>query len=195
MKKPTPLTERWPCCFAHPSVRDAIDPWISDSWLRIIGGKVPFGDIRNQWRKHHCRTLNPYGSEDCPDDKIDCALIFQECVKLTLKAKPKKPVAYFIKVARMRAAQRADQGLTRRISKRYGVSETFVPSSETATEIGAGVGASQGPSDTSHEASGVPQGQGVRSPSAGPIGIGELLGSLDIRPRPPQPDEREESAE
>ena len=187
MKKPTPLAERWPCIFSTKIVHDAIDPWISTRWEQTLGGKPPFGDLRNQWRKQHCRTLNPYGSEDCPFDQTDCAMHFQEAVKKTMLARPKSPVGYFRTVARMDAAHKADEGLTRRIRRRYSPDGTNVPPPETAAR-------SPRSGHAGNETEGLQKGRRVRSPEDGPQGIGELLGSLDIRPRPPQSDEREEGA-
>lgn len=188
MKKPTPLTEKWKCVFHQPSVRGSVDPWISTEWPRAVGGKAPFGDLRNQFRKQHCRTLNPYGSEDCPYDQHACVSAFSRCVEATLKAMPKKPMAYFIKVARMDAAKRADEKpLTRDRDQRYSRVGTDVPPPETAR--------APRPGDTGNEDEGIRARQGLRSPAAGPTGIGELLGSLDFRPHQPSPDERKESAE
>jgi hypothetical protein len=188
MKKPTPLAERWPCVIAHSRVRGSVDPWISQLWLRMIGGKVPFGDLRNQWRKHHCRTLNPYGSDTCPYQPDDCVTAFAQSAEVMIRAQPRSPVGYFMKVAKMSAAKRADEKpLTRDRWKEYLDKGTNVPASEEAPAPRSGY--------TGNEAEGIQQGQGVRRPAAGPIGIGELLGTLDVRPRELAPDERKESAE
>ena len=153
----------------------------------MYGGKVPFGDLRNQWRKQHCRTLNPYGSDDCPWDKRDCIKAYSDAIDKMFRAKPDKPVGYFIKVARVDAARRADEGVDKRIRQRYRATETNVPAAETPPAEIAG--------DTGDETVGLRQRQGLRSPESGPTGIGELLGTLDVRPRSVQTHKGKEGAE
>lgn len=108
-----------PCIFKKGFVTDTVDPLIDKMWKASIPGKVPFGDLRNQWRRHHCRTLNPYGdSENCPYDPKDCARAFYSAVREVVRANDrmglKAPVGYFLKVARTMAAIRADEAVERR---------------------------------------------------------------------------------
>jgi len=187
MRKPTPLTERWPCIFRQKSTIDVVEPWISDEWLRITGRKAPFGDLRNQFRKQHCRTLNPYGSETCPFASEECVTAYRSSVAATLRARPRNPMGYFRTVARMEGARRADEGVDRRIRRRYSTPETNVPAAETSP--------AERPGHTGNEAGSIQTGRGLHSPTSGPTGIGELLGTLDLRPRQLDADEREESAE
>jgi hypothetical protein len=179
MKKTTPLAKGWPCEFAHPTMRGSIDPWIADEWQRVFKEKAPFGDLRNQWRREHCRTLNPYGDEHCQKEGY-CALQFLASVKATIKAVPRSPVGYFKKVARMSAAHRADEGLTRRIRGPYSQEGTNVPQTPR-------------PGYAGNETGGLQEGRGMRSPLDRPKGIDEVLGSLDLRPRSSDSDEGEAS--
>lgn len=103
------------CIFRKGFVTEVIDKKVDELWKLGIGGKTPFGDLRNMWRRHHCRLLNPYGDSDrCPFDKKECAYAFLEAVQQTVHARPHTPVGYFIKVARSSGAVRADEGVERR---------------------------------------------------------------------------------
>lgn len=181
--KPTRTTRTWPCVFAQAYVRDTVDPWINDEWRGTIGGHPPFGDLRNMWRRHHCRTLNPYGSESCPYQPTDCARAFQEDVATVCMVRPRVPVGYFIKVAKSSAARRADEKpLTRDTVSRATL--------ETQTQ------GSARPSDAGAPARGTGQGQPpVSGARSGPVSIGDLLGSLDLGPRPVDQRTRKESQE
>lgn len=186
MKKPTPLSRRWTCVVGTGLVRTTIDPWISEAWQRKFGGQVPFGDLRNQWRKQHCRTLNPYGSEDCPYRPDQCASAYASAIKKTIGASPGKPVGYFRKVAIVDAARRADEGVDIRLREQYR-GRTNVPSAEAPPPQRSGY--------AGDETEDFRKGQGMRSTSDRPTGIGALLGSLDLRPRQLHGDEGEEGAE
>lgn len=187
MKKPTPLTQKWKCVFHNPQMRAVVDPWISTEWRRKYGGSAPFGDLRNQWRSKHCRTLNPYGSDDCPFAASKCVSAYSDAVTKTLQAKPDNPMGYFIKVARVDAARRADDVVDKKIGRRYGATETNVPAAETPPHEGSG--------QTGDETRGLPEGRGMRSPAARPTSIGDLLGSIDFRSYPVHPDKGKEGAE
>ena len=103
------------CVFHAGFVVTTIDPQVDKMWKARIGGKTPFGDLRNMWRRHHCRTLNPFGdSERCPYPEEECAKTFLEAVVRTVNARPRVPVGYFIKVAKTMGAVRADEAVDKR---------------------------------------------------------------------------------
>jgi hypothetical protein len=104
------------CIFYKGFVTEVIDAKVDKLWKDGFGVvRVPFGDLRNMFRRHHCRTINPYGdSERCPYDKKECAYAFLEAVQLTVNARPRVPVGYFIRVAKSTAAIRADEAVERR---------------------------------------------------------------------------------
>ena len=104
------------CVFKRGFVTDSIDPQVDKVWKGgLMVARVPFGDLRNMWRRHHCRVLNPYGdSERCPYEPRDCALAFLDAIRVTVNARPRVPVGYFIKVAKGSGARRADEAVERR---------------------------------------------------------------------------------
>lgn len=182
MKKRTTTSRTWECLFSTKYAK-AVDPLVDAMWKGAYGeGKVPFGDLRNQWRRQHCRTLNPYGSESCPYPMKSCAEAFLETVSTTIRARARKPVGYFRKVAKNDAAKRADEKpLSRDLTTlplHGSIIRTGVPDEEPKA---------QGPGDAGASTEGTESRQtdsrGVRSTLSGPIAIGDLLGSLDLRSR------------
>lgn len=156
-----PGLRHFECIFRYPRVRETIDPAIKNDWERTYGKRAPFGDLRRQWQLKHCRTLNPYGSEDCPYSLDQCTEAFARAVGVVTATELRSPGGYFGKVARSRAAERADaKPLARDLPH-----------------------APQGPGDTGD----VPQDPGsrpwMRSPGGGFDSIGDLLRAIDPRSR------------
>lgn len=190
MKQRSPTSRKWPCLFGEISTK-VIDNRVDNLWERAYPGtKTPFGDLRNQWRRHHCRTLNPYGSESCPYPREECGAAFLESVEITVRTGAKSPVGYFIKVAKTEAARRADRkGIQRGLTSHnnYGnLRRTGVPNE--APEA-------QRPGQSGSENEDSASRSGVRSSQAGPIRIGEVLGSIDLRPHPRPTPNGEEGTE
>jgi hypothetical protein len=189
MKQRTPTARKWEC-FLSTNMTKTVDPQVDELWRTAFGKRTPFGDLRNQWRRHHCRTLNPYGSETCPYQLEDCALAFLQTVRVTTRSNPKSPVGYFLRVAKSEAAKRADNKPLRRgltADNQYGsILRTGVPDEEPKAE-GPGITGPQTEDSVSR--------QRMRSAATGPISIGDLLGQIDPRPHQGSVPHREESTE
>lgn len=174
-KQPSIVTRRWPCIFSEPLIREQVDPRVAAQWQAVFGKRAPFGDLRNSWRRHHCRTLNPYGSETCPYAVRDCALAFYAATKVVTGRipPPDRPGGFFIKVAKGMGAARADnKPLARDRTMEH---------------------AAQGPSQPGAPATRVDPGSWVRGPEDRPFTIGDVLGSLNLRPREGSADDGKES--
>lgn len=214
VRKRTPRPKPAECVFRKGFVTDRIDPIVDDLWKHALKVKTPFGDLRNMWRRHHCRTLNPYGDSDtnCPFDQEECAKAFLSAVLITTEARPTVPMGYFIKVARSRAAVRADLAVEKR-ARAASLRRTSVLSAheaisdhpQAAAQPDAQPGSVATPPRPGGEAGredrlGVrPQAAGhkeagdardnratapvVPSRSDGPVSLGELLGRVAPRPR------------
>lgn len=163
------ISDRWPCFFREPWVHDHVDPFVRDRWLAAFDQRAPFGDLRNQWRRQHCRTLNPYGSDHCRAREAECAKAFCDAVALTARHHPDRAVGYFRKVAKTEAAKRADILLTR---------QTASDSLTHHEGLNVQRPSQQGDLSESH-------GEGPRVPSttSGPVSIGDVFRSLDLGPR------------
>lgn len=201
------------CVFHKGFTTESIDPEVDKLWKIVIGGRTPFGDLRNTFRRHHCRVLNPYGdSENCPYSEMECAYAFRDSVEITLRARPKKPVGYFLRVTRRMAAERADAAVDRKAAAarlrgtedRTPVQLAPPPTTEpNADPRGVGgaspTGAPTRPGDPDPLAAGggLPPGRGAPGNGAGgseadaglprrgggPVSLGDLLGSLEARSR------------
>lgn len=138
-------------------------------WKSTFGvSRTPFGDLRNQFRRQHCRTINPYGSEGCPYNTDTCALAFMDAVRVTCDARPKVPVGYFRKVAKTMGAIRAD-------SK---------PLARERGRIFVLVGDEDEPNPRAGRPEHLETGPGeVRSPAARPVAIGDLFRQIRVEPR------------
>lgn len=193
MKQRTPTARKWECWIST-NLAEEIDPAVDKLWRSTYGKRPPFGDLRNQWRRQHCRTLNPYGSESCPYSMADCAAAFLAAVQVSCRSELKSPVGYFIRVAKSEAAKRADnkplnRGLT--ASTVYGsIRRTGVPNEEPKAQ-GPGI---TGPPTEGTESRQTDSGR-LRRPSSGPVSIGDLLGQIDPRPHQGSTPTREESNE
>jgi hypothetical protein len=172
--KRTPTARHWECAFPHPA-SEMTDKRVDEMWKDAFGKRTPFGDLRNQFRRQHCRTLNPYGSDNCPYDKDVCALAFLDAVMVTTAARPKVPVGYFRKVAKTMAAIRADgKPLARERGRMYVLVEdgaANISESHADQRESAGGGLEEGEGD-------------VPRPPTGPIAIGDLLRQIGVQPRP-----------
>lgn len=170
-RKRTITSLRWECCFPQPA--DQVDQNVDKLWKSAFGGRTPFGDLRNMFRRHHCRTLNPYGGDTCPYARDQCALAFEDAVRVTCDAQPKVPVGYFIRVAKTIAAVRADaKPLTRDrgrmdVQPRTGAAEILETDADSRRSAESGLAEGSGE---------------VRSPRGGPVAIGDLFRSLGIQP-------------
>lgn len=170
-KQRTPTARRWECVFPHPA-SELVDARVDKLWKAAFGGRTPFGDLRNQFRRQHCRTLNPYGSDTCPYARENCALAFEDAVRVTADARPRVPVGYFMKVAKTIGAIRADS----KPLARDRMNVLGEPTPPNFSESHADQPGSPGRS---------PEKAGGSMPSqdSGPVGIGELLRQIGIQPR------------
>lgn len=192
MKERSRTSRNWECAFAQDSIK-TVDSQVDSLWRSTFGvGRTPFGDLRNQFRRQHCRTLNPYGSDTCPYPRDACARAFLRSVQLTCNAKPRSPVGYFIKVAKTTGAIRADEKPNRSTK----VLTSQIPPANVRTDVSPEAsdenrtGRLGQPSPPLTEA-----GPGLRRSDVGPVGIGDVFRSLDLRPRQREGDEREASSE
>lgn len=162
------MTDKYPCILRSHELHAEIDPAIQHDWHVTYGTvKVPFGDLRRQWKQQHCRTLNPYGSEDCPYPDDECLRAFMSCVRLVTQIRRRSPIGYFRVVAKMEAARRADE-------KPH---------------------AAPRPSHAADTTQGVTPGQWLSRATARPVSIGDVLRALDLRSRARAADARQASAE
>lgn len=195
----TATSREWPCVFNGDFIREQIDPRVKEEWTAHRTDKPKFGDLRNTFRREHCRAVNPWGSETCPFREEDCAIAFWKAVAESLGAR--NAHGYFIRVARTSGALRADMAVARRADdarmrthaatrapearpvggpdrpgvptrSEAGMAEDGSPPAEGAAESGSGEG-------------------GVRRPLSRPRLIGDLLREADLRSRPRPGQERD----
>lgn len=163
----SPRRSNHPCVFSTAFVREQVDPRVKEAFA-ASGRKAPFGDLRRQWQREHCQTLNPYTSDTCPYPPEDCALAFLTAVEHA--ADKASPVGYFRKIARSMALDRSENKPLER-DREY----TSRPRDERAVEVHPG------------------EGQGLRGPESRPQSIGDLLRALDLGPRQGPADDGKES--
>jgi hypothetical protein len=109
--KTTPKVKRparWSCIFRGRFIRDQVDPRVKELWEKTTSKPAPFGRLRQNFQREHCRSINPYGSEGCPYREEECALAFLSAVQNSLLPWVEDPAAYFVKVARSGGIERAD---------------------------------------------------------------------------------------
>lgn len=164
-----PKKTKHPCVFSTAFVREQVDPRVQEAFA-AGGRKAPFGDLRQQWRKQHCQTLNPYTSDTCPYPPEDCALAFLAAVEHA--ADKASPVGYFRKIARTMALDRADNKPLERDRE---------PAQRPSPAAPPGV----------HPA----EGQDVRGADRGFQSIGDLLRAFDAGPRQGPAHDGEEGTE
>jgi len=152
------------CVFSTPFIREQVDPRVKKLWSDRYGKGAPFGNLRLMWKERHCATLNPYGSENCPYRPEDCALAFLAAVERVTAPDVTNPTGMFRTISTLMAAERADN-------------------KPLARDRIVNVGSKEGPSNTRTPAGDIPAGPGVRSRTAVPQRISELLGSLDLGAR------------
>ena len=185
-------TREWPCVFNGEFIREQIDPRVKTEWAERRSDKPKFGDLRNTFRREHCRSVNPWGSETCPFREEDCAIAFLKAVQESLPAR--NAHGYFIKVARSSGALRADMAVDRRADDaRMRTRATEGPSDEgrmggadparvrARPEAGVAPDAAPAPPDAAESGE---AGGGVRRPVSRPRLIGDLLREADLRSRP-----------
>lgn len=207
------------CVFKKGFVTETVDPLVDEMWIARIGGKTPFGDLRNQWRRQHCRTLNPYGdSENCPYDEKDCARAFYAAVREVARAVDRagelqRPVGYFIRVAKSSAARRADEAVGRRAASAMMRRTSILLSDDEekphptppapqphddAGRLGNPHPLGESPGSTGGDS--MAGGARVPGPAAdrpgavprrrdGPVSVGDLFGSLELGPRERRPED------
>jgi hypothetical protein len=123
--KPTPsdkpraryrrTSREWPCIFGLPIARERLDPALQKLWGSRRDDRPKWGDLRTIFRREHCRTVNPWGSETCPFKPEECALAFYQAVEQSLGAR--NPYGYLIPISRLSGARRADLGVERRAQR------------------------------------------------------------------------------
>ncbi len=99
---------RQSCVFRGRYVREQIDPQVKVLWERTTKKPAPFGRLRMNFQREHCRAINPYGGE-CPYREEECGQAFLAAVKNSLLPWIEDPAAYFVMVARMSGVDRADR--------------------------------------------------------------------------------------
>jgi hypothetical protein len=127
-----------------------------DPRIKDMWPDAPFGNLRRLWRDRHCAELNPYESQWCPYRPEECATAFLLAVTNTVIANPRSRTGYFRAVALSTALKRADDKPLRREERpgdAGGISGRIAPRPE------------------------------VRSRTARPNAIGDVLGALDLGPR------------
>jgi hypothetical protein len=196
--KTTPKVKRparWPCIFRGRFIRDQVDPRVKELWEKTTGKPAPFGRLRLNFQREHCRSINPYGSEGCPYREEECALAFLSAVQNSLLPWVEDPAAYFVKVARSGGIERADnKPLAREHHREEGSGQPGVARRDLQPRHGGrvaavrGVHPSQGPvpevlDEEDH----------LRRARSRPDAIGALLGSLNLGPRQAAPADGSES--
>lgn len=88
-----------PCVFRTEFHKEQIN-------LRLAGKKVPFGDFTRTWRREHCATINPYGSDGCPYASEDCSLAFLHVAQRAMDMD--RPGAYFRVHAKLTGLDRSE---------------------------------------------------------------------------------------
>lgn len=207
-RKPTPTehpsaryartSAEWPCIFKTPLATERLDPAIKTLWASRRSDRPKWGDLRTTFRKQHCRNVNPWGSATCPFRPTDCAMAFYRAIEQALAAR--NPYAYFISVCRSTGAARADLGVELRARMRTDVTD------ETGVDRATHPGVPARPTDRLRAVGDDPvvrgvdrdsTARGVRRVATGPVPLGDVLGGLDLGPRPrPRPvsDEHEGEA-
>ena len=198
-RKPTPngkppacysrTSAEWPCIFPTPLATERLDPAVKKLWETRRDDRPKWGDLRTTFRRSHCRLVNPWGSETCPFKPEDCALAFYQALEHSLDAR--NPYAYFITVCKSMGAARADLGVELRARMRTddanegAMGRTSDPSlrERSADGIRAVLEGGSEPSVVRVVQDSVSV-RGVRGVAAQPTALRDVLGGLDLRPRP-----------
>lgn len=168
---------RWQCIFRGRLVREQVDPRLAREF-----DDVPFGDFRRTWRSEHCARINPYGSEDCPYSEAECARSFYQTAREAMGGV--RPGAYFRRLARSSGIDRADSKPLRRYAAQ-GPGDARTPKVGVPARHDGLVGlpGTRGPEPAADRGLSEDEEASVRRANARPVGIGELLGSLNLGPR------------
>jgi hypothetical protein len=162
---------KFPCIFRGLDIKPT-DDRIQAAWKERHGQGAPFGSLRQQWRKQHCATINPYGSDGCPYTIDQCISAFEATVMETLKPQVIDSRVYFISAARSSGLTRAETKPSPRITEAAGPGLTGFVGSGGSARSGEDLEADRRAADT-----------GVRTRLARPVRIGEMLRWPDGRPR------------
>lgn len=123
---------RWPCIFRRPEIRQDVNPRLQRAYRAHIkpDGHPPYSALQGLWRKEHCRTINPYGSESCPYEPRDCVLAYYQASMKAMEEPGVRSVTGFFRVlAKRYGLERSDnRPLARdRIRSTNGSSQTKIP--------------------------------------------------------------------
>lgn len=91
-----------PCVFTTPFMIEQVYPRLYED-----DPAFPFSALIRLWRKEHCATINPYGSESCPYPAEDCAIAFMLAAQQSALAKTSR-VGLFKSIARSTGLTRAE---------------------------------------------------------------------------------------
>ena len=185
-----------PCVFSTAFIRETVDPVVASVWEERLGTKAPFGKLRQMWKTQHCTKDDPYNT-GCPYPMEDCALAFLIAVQRTAAAHPARPTGYFRTVALTLGLDRADnKPLARDIVRRTDVHKERDTSSLASGDRSRRPGNAEGAGTPGiHEAGDapvVPSETGLRRADHRPVRIGELLGSINVRPHQGPPTDSQE---
>ena len=194
--KTTPRVKRsarQSCVFRSRFIREEIDPRVKVLWERTTGQSAPFGRLRMNFQREHCRAINPYGGE-CPYREEECGTAFLAAVQNSLLPWITDPAAYFVKVARSSGIERADnKPLAREMHREQ------TGSGNTGDVRGGHGPRFDGDLAVVRSSNAIrdirPEEDNLRRSHARPIAIGDLLGSIDPRPRQGPADDGKASPE
>jgi hypothetical protein len=178
---------RQSCVFRSRFVRDEIDPKVKDLWERTTGNPAPFGRLRMNFQREHCRAINPYGGE-CPYREEECGQAFLDAVRNCLLPWVTNPAAYFVKVAKSSGITRADNKPLAREMHRGPQGPGHAGSPRSGTGEGRqgdldGLGGPHPPRGVVPQLLGDEDEDRLRRATHRPQPIGDLLGSLNLGPR------------
>jgi hypothetical protein len=185
----TRTSTEWPCIFKDPIATERLDPAVKKLWESRRDDRPKWGDLRTTFRRDHCRTVNPWGSETCPFKVEECALAFYRSIEQSLKAR--NPYGYFIRVCRSSGAARADLGQELRARMRTDANEGAMGRAGTdRLRAGSPDGLRAEPHDpVVRGVDGEDAVRGLRGLAARPSTVGDVLRSFDLGPHPqPGPD-------
>lgn len=155
----------WRCIFGTRFFRTEIQPQVQAEWRAKTGKEAPYGALQTIWRRQHCMILNHWGSDECPYDETECALAYLTAIRHAIEDSHRSPKGWFFAHAKIQAILRADHKPLAR--DRATTLELRTDGQE---------GDSGAPTPSAHA------GRGVSRTNTGPQRIGQLLGSLDVRP-------------
>ena len=178
-----------PCVFREAFVREQIDPRVKEIWARHPGGRAPFGRLRKAFQQDHCSKINFYTGSECPYRVEECAMAFLSGVQNATLPWIEDPAAYFVKLVASTGITRADEKPLAREHHREQAGSSDAGSRGAGTSQGRsrdlGVERGEDPSPRHvQEVLGYARQDPVHSPTRRPEPIGDLLGALNLGPRP-----------